>query len=109
MSYSSGMLNYMVAIMKKKDATEKKFGAKQEYEQVACVHADVTWKKGQKALNEGALDAVDTVMIRMRWNNIVTRDSLLECEGVRYQIQSLHADKRKNTIQITAVEMTNKQ
>lgn len=109
MSYSSGMLNYKVAILKKKDAAEKKFGAKQEYEQVACVHADVTWKKGQRALNQGVLDAQDTVMIRIRWNNIVTRDCLLECEGVRYQIQSLHADKRENTIQITAVEMTNKQ
>ena len=108
MSYSSGMLNYMVAILKKKATTDKKFGEKTAYEQVACVHADVTWKKGQKALNEGALDAQDTVMIRMRWNNIVTRDSLLECEGVRYQIQSLHADRRDDTIQITAVEMTNK-
>ena len=108
MSYSSGMLNYMVAILKKKDAAEKKFGAKQEYEQVACVHADVTWKKGQKALNEGALDAVDTVMVRMRWNNIVSRESRLECEGVVYQIQSLHADRRQNTIQITATEIVTK-
>ena len=108
MSYSSGMLNYMVAILKKKDAAEKKFGAKQEYEQVACVHADVTWKKGQRALNQGVLDAQDTVMIRMRWNNIVTRDSLLECEGVVYQIQSLHADRRQNTIQITATEIVTK-
>ena len=108
MSYSSGMLNYMVAILKKKDAAEKKFGAKQEYEQVACVHADVTWKKGQKALNEGALDAIDTVMVRMRWNNIVSRESRLECEGVVYQIQSLHADRRQNTIQITATEIVTK-
>ena len=108
MSYSSGMLNYMVAILKKKDAAEKKFGAKQEYEQVACVHADVTWKKGQKALNEGALDAVDTVMVRMRWNNIVSRESRLECEGVVYQIQSLHADRRQDTIQITATEIVTK-
>ena len=108
MSYSSGMLNYMVAILKKKATTDKKFGEKTAYEQVACVHADVTWKKGQKALNEGALDAQDTVMIRMRWNNIVTRDSLLECEGVRYQIQSLHADRRQDTIQITATESITK-
>ena len=108
MSYSSGILNYKVAILKKKDAAEKKFGAKQEYEQVACVHANVTWKKGQRTLNQGVLDAQDTVLVRMRWNNIVTRDCLLECDGVRYQIQSLHADKRENTVQITAVEMTNK-
>ena len=108
MSYSSGMLNYIVAILNKKATTDKKFGEKTAYEQVACVHADVTWKKGQKALNEGALDAQDTVMIRMRWNNIISRESRLECEGVVYQVQSLHADRRQDTIQITATEIVTK-
>lgn len=108
MSYSSGMLNYMVAILNKKAAADKKFGEKTSYEQVACVHADLTWKKGQRALNEGALDAQDTVMFRMRWNNIVTRDCRLQCEGVTYQIQSLHADRRADTIQITATEIITK-
>ena len=107
MGYSTDILNYMVAILNKKAATDKKFGEKTAYEQVACVHADLTWKKGQKALNDGALDAIDTVMFRMRWNNIVTRESRLECEGVTYQIQSLHADRRHNTIQITATEVVN--
>ena len=65
----------------------------------------MTWKKGQKALNEGALDAYDTVLIRMRYNNVVTRDSRLQSGGVTYQIQSLHADKQENTIQITAMEI----
>ena len=105
MGYSSGMLNYMVAVLKKKDPDKKAFGEKTEYEQVACVHANLTWKKGQKSLNEGALDSIDTVMFRMRWNNIITRDCLLECEGVTYQIQSLHADRRANTLQITATEI----
>lgn len=105
MTYSSGILNYMVAVLKKKNPGEKAFGAKTKYEQVACVHADMTWKKGQRALNEGALDAIDTVMFRMRWNSIITRDCLLECEGVTYQIQSLHADHRANTLQITATEI----
>lgn len=95
----------MVAILKKKDADKLEFGEKTEYEQVACVHANLTWKKGQKALNEGALDAQDTVMFRMRWNSIVTRDSRLQCEGVTYQIQSLHADRMENTLQITATEI----
>ena len=99
------MLNHMVAILKKKDADKLDFGEKVEYEQVACVHANLTWKKGQKALNEGALDAQDTVMFRMRWNGIVTRDCLLECEGVTYQIQSLHADRRDDTLQITVTEI----
>ena len=99
------MLNHMVAILKKKDADKLDFGEKVEYEQVACVHANLTWKKGQKALNEGALDAQDTVMFRMRWNSIVTRDCRLQCEDVTYQIQSLHADRLENTLQITATEI----
>ncbi len=99
------MLNYKVSILKKKDPDKKAFGEKTEYEQVACVHSDITWKKGQKALNEGALDSIDTVMFRMRWNNIITRDCLLEHDGVTYQIQSLHADHRENTIQIVATEI----
>ena len=105
MGYSTSMLRWMVAILKKKDPGERAFGAKTEYEQVACVHANMTWKKGQKSLNEGTLDAQDTVMFRMRWNNIITRDCLLECEGVRYQIQSLHADRHEDTLQITATEI----
>ena len=105
MGYSAGILRWRVAIMKKKDPGDRAFGAKTEYEQVACVHANVTWKKGQKSLNEGALDSIDTVMFRMRWNNIVDRDCLLECEGVTYQIQSLHADRYDNTLLITATEI----
>ena len=105
MGYSASILRWHVAILKKKEPAEKAFGEKTEYEQVACVHANLTWKKGQKALNEGALDNVDTVMFRMRWNNIITRECLLECEGVTYQIQSLHADRMEDTIQITATEI----
>lgn len=104
MSYSSDMLESMVAIYNKKAPTNKKFGEKTDYEQAACVHANVTWKKGQRALNEGALDSQDTIMVRMRWNSIVTRESLLEHDGRRYQIQTLHADHRADTIQITATE-----
>lgn len=103
MAYTSDILRHIVTILTKKDAPG--FGGTTTYEQVGRVHADVTWKKGQKSLNEGALDSQDTVMIRMRWNNIVTRDSRLECDGVTYQIQSLHADRMENTIQITATEI----
>ena len=107
MGYSSGMLHWIVTVYNKKQDTGK-FGGTTEYEKVACVHANVTWKKGQKALNEGALDAQDTVLIRMRWNTVVNRYSRLECDGVTYQIQSLHADRRENTMQITATEIITK-
>lgn len=93
----------MVTVLNKQTATG--FGETTAYSPVGCVHADVTWKKGQKALNEGALDAQDTVLIRMRWNNIVTRESRLQCEGVTYQIKDMHPNRRDNSIQITATEI----
>jgi head-tail adaptor len=105
MGYSAGFLNHLVAILNKKSPSERAFGETTEYENVACVHANLTWNKGVKALREGALDSYDVVIFRMRWNNVVTRDSRLECEGVTYQIQSLHADRREDTIQITATEI----
>ena len=97
------MLKYRVTILNKQVASG--FGETTSYQPAATVWADVTWSKGVKALREGALDAYDTVLIRMRWNNIVTRESRLQCDGVTYQIQSLHADRQENTIQITATEM----
>ena len=103
MAYTSGMLKYRVTVLNKQVASG--FGETTSYQPAATVWADVTWKKGQKALNEGVLDAQDTVLIRMRWNNIVQRDSRLLCNGVTYQIQSLHADHQENTIQITATEI----
>ena len=103
MPYTSDILHYVVTVLNKQTATG--FGETTAYSPAGCVHADITWKKGQKALNEGALDAQDTVLIRMRWNNIVKRDSRLQYDGVTYQIQSFHADRRDNSIQITATEI----
>ena len=103
MAYSSGILKHRVTILNKQVASG--FGETTSFQPAATVWADVTWKKGQKALNEGVLDSRDTVLIRMRWNNIVTRDSRLQADGVTYQIQSLHANRQENTIQITATEV----
>ena len=103
MPYSSDILKYRVTILNKQVASG--FGETTAYHPAATVWADVTWSKGVKALREGALDAYDTVLIRMRYNDVVTRDSRLQCEGVTYQIQSLHADRQANTIQITATEI----
>ena len=105
MGYSSGMLRHCVTIYNKLEPDKVKFGEKVKYEAVGSVHADVTWSKGAKAMREGALDAYDTVLIRMRWNNIVNKFSLLECEGVTYQITEFHADKYDNIIQIKAQEI----
>ena len=103
MAYTSGLLKYRVKILNKQVATG--FGETTSYQPAATVWADVTWSKGAKALREVALDAYDTVLIRMRYNDVVTRDSRLQHGGVTYQIQSLHADRQENTIQITATEV----
>ena len=103
MAYTSGLLRHRVVILNKQAAAE--FGATTNYEPSAEVWADVTWSKGVKALREGALDAYDTIMVRMRYNTIVSRESRLLHDGVTYQIQSLHRDYQDNTIQITATEV----
>ena len=105
MAYSTGFMKHRIKVLNKKDPSQVKFGERTRFEEAVCLWADVTWKKGQKALNEGALDNVDTILIRTRYTNQISRDSLIEYEGIRYQIQSLHSDMHENTTQITATEM----
>lgn len=105
MAYTSGILNKRVEILNKVAPEGSTFGTTTKYEPVACVWADVTWSKGTKSLREGALDAYDVVLVRMRWNTIVTRDSRLRHDGKTYQILSLNADRRENQVQITAQEI----
>jgi hypothetical protein len=62
-----------------------------------------------KALQEGALDVYDKVLFRMNWNNIVRRDSILVCEGKKYQVLSLDGEFQKNEIEILAQELVNQQ
>lgn len=105
MAYSTGLLRHRVTILNKVRPTQGEFGATTIYEPAATVWADLTWSKGTKSLREGALDAYDTVLVRMRYNTIVSRDSRLQHDGVTYQIQSMHRDYQDNTIQITATEV----
>jgi SPP1 family predicted phage head-tail adaptor len=105
MTYQSGFIHSRVTIKNKVLATG--FGETTSYQDAATVWANISFTKGMKALHEGALDAYDTVIVRMRYNNIVTRDSHLMHDGREYQIQSFHRDHRENIIQITAVEIVN--
>jgi SPP1 family predicted phage head-tail adaptor len=102
MAYQSGFLHNRVTIWNKVVSTG--FGDTTSWQDVGTVWANVTFSRGMKSLREGALDAYDTVIIRMRYNKIVTRDSLLVHDGRTYQIQSFHRDMRENIVQITAVE-----
>ena len=66
--------------------------------------AAIDFVRGLSALREGALDAYDTVMIRMRWNPTVTRESLLWHDGRMYEVQQLNSERQRNQMQITAQE-----
>ena len=103
MSYQSGFLHNRVTIKNKVVATG--FGETTGYQAVGTVWANVSFSKGMKALHEGALDAYDTVIIRMRYNTIVNRDSHLVHDGKEYQIQSFHRNYEENIVQITAQEI----
>lgn len=103
MSYQSGFLHQRVTIRNK--AVSVGFGETTSYQNVATVWANIGFSKGMKALHEGALDAYDTVIIRMRWNNIISRDSHLVHDGREYQIQSFHRNYEENIVQITAQEI----
>ena len=103
MAYQSGFRNHLVTIRNKVIATE--FGETTRYQDIVTVHAAKTWKHGAKAMQEGALDAYDKVLFRMNWNNIVTRDSQLVCEGKTYQVLSLNGDFKANEVEILAQEV----
>lgn len=107
MAYGSGMLNKRVTIAQKTTAVDGSFGRNSRgvtYQVIATVWAAVDFRRGMTDLREGAMDAYDFVMIRMRWRSDVTRDCLLAHDGHVYAISSLNEDKQGNTIQITATE-----
>jgi SPP1 family predicted phage head-tail adaptor len=106
MAYNTGILRYRVKILNQMTPAQADFGETTEYAEAGEVWADVTWSKGVKSLREGALDAYDTVMIRMRWHDQIRRDHRIEIDGTTYQIDSFHASRQDNTIQITATELT---
>lgn len=103
MAYESGYLKDIVTILNKVVATG--FGETTTYKEVGKVHARKVWKSGNKVLRESTLDAIDVVIFRMRWNNIVRRDSLLVCGGMTYQILSLEGDSQENQMEIKAQEV----
>ena len=112
MAYTSGLLKDRVTILNRKEAVQGKFGldsAGIEFESAGTVWACMDWAKGKGAMNAGALDVYGVVMIRMRWNTIVSERSRILYEGKTYQIigDTFHADRQQNTIQFHAQQVIN--
>lgn len=107
MGYSSGILNRRVTFIRRVTPERGAFGHNSgsgRYERVGTVWAAVDFSRGLKAMREGALDAYDTVMVRLRWNGSVSRDCLLQVDGKTWQIESFNESFSGNQIQITARE-----
>ena len=108
MAYSTGILNKRVAVCNPASiTTEGKFGrqsAGRSYEYVGTFWAAVDFNKGQKSLREGAVDAYDTLMIRMRWNSKVNVRSMIVWEGRTFSVRSCNIDKQLNQIQLLVRE-----
>ena len=110
MGYSSGMMNKRIKIAKRVDSAGGDFGRSsggQKYTMLGEFWASKKFDKGMKSLREGAVDAYDTVMFRMRYNADIDRWCLIQYHGRWYQIQSCNEDFQTNEIQITAKEMAN--
>ncbi len=102
------MRNHRVTILNKVQPSERQFGEKTGYRRDGSLWSSYEFSKGTKALREGALDAYDSVIFRMNFsaNVTITRESLIDCDGKVYQVQSLNSDRRENKIIIRATEMT---
>lgn len=103
--YTSGILKDRVTIITPPTYQDGPYGRQEvpgsQFERWAAVD----WARGTKAMREGTLDAYDTVMIRMRYDERITRDCKILHNGTTYRIQSFHPDKHAATIQITATEL----
>ena len=109
MSYSTGMLNKRIRIAKRAEDQGNSFGksGQPKYEWLGWFWASETWNKGAKSLQQGALDAYDTVMFRMRYCKDIDRWCLVWFGGKFYQINNLQEDHQGNQLQMLTTEMAN--
>lgn len=108
MAYSTGILRERVVVQNRTASTEGTYGrnsAGTTWEDTTTLWAAVDFSRGIKSMREGALDAYDTIMVRTRWCPELTRESRLVWDGRHWNIQSYHAVRQDNTIQITATEI----
>lgn len=104
MAYSSGILRFIIQVLNRKAAQGSRFGLDGdgiEWEEGDFLHANVTWAKGVRSMNAGALDAYAIKEVRTRWTDKITIRSRVKFEGQIYQIipETFHADRMENTLQ----------
>ena len=112
MAYTSGMMNKRVTVAKRAADAASGYGkgaGGARYSILGEFWAAEDFNKGVKSLREGAYDAYDTVMFRMRFHKDIDRWCLIQYQGRWYQIQSFNANYQDNQIQNTEMELANQQ
>ena len=112
MAYTSGILRDRVTILNRLKGDSGSYGLDSHgiiFEPAGTVWAEVTWAKGKQAMNAGALDVYGVIMVRMRYNTIVSERSRIIYNGKTYQIlgDTFHAQRQDNTIQFHAQALVN--
>lgn len=110
--YAAGMRNYLITIVNRTEAQAGRFGldsAGIEWEDGPTIHASITWAKGVRTLNAGAIDAYGVILVRIDYNDIINMRSRIKWNGQTYQIlpETFHPDKIANTIQFNAQVIIN--
>lgn len=110
--YSAGMLNHKIFFARRVKAEAGKHGLDSGGIKYAIVTPDgvsagVTFKKGARAFNNGAVEDYDLLMFRVRCRKDIDRWCLIKYHNTWYQIESFNEEFTDNKIQITAREMTN--
>jgi hypothetical protein len=111
MAYPTGMMNKRVKVAKRVTNQSADFGktGQPKYEILGTFWMAETFNKGAKSMNNGVLEAYDTVMFRCRYIEQLDRWCLLQYHGKWYQITSFNEDYQENQIQMTATELSNQQ
>lgn len=108
MAYSTGMMNQRITVAQKMTAVDGAYGRNSggvRYEKIGDFWAAVDFSRGTKSLREGAIDAYDKLIIRMRYDSRINRDCIIAHFGRCYEILSLNAEYQHNTIQLLVSEL----
>lgn len=107
--YSAGIRNERVSVLWPRGAVDGAYGRRSGgvvYDLKCTLWAAVDFVRGVKALQAGAVEVYDTLMVRMQWSGKVRRDSVIVWRGRAYLIMSLNGNRLANTMQLTVREMT---
>ena len=83
MAFSSGFLNERIVIATRAEDKTSQFGkqGQAKYQVVGPIWANVTYSKGQKKLEEAAMDSLNTRLFRCRYHEWIDEWCLIKYHG----------------------------